>query len=232
MFSKRKNDCMKNKARFERREKYCVKHLFTFILFIIITPMVTFCQEKGLITFGKVSPADFNLPPSKVIDSNTDAVIIADVGNTDFIGNKNGWVSYIFKRKKRIKIINKQAFNLATIKLMLYKDENVEEVLSNVQASSYNLLNGEVVESKLEKKDIFEDRYDKKRMQKKFTLPAVKEGTIIEYSYTITSDYVLVIPQWQFQDFHHPCLWSQYEITVPESFSLCIIETRPSSFFY
>ncbi|HEX4375242.1 MAG TPA: hypothetical protein VHZ50_18195, partial [Puia sp.] len=63
-------------------------------------------QDKSNAKFGKVTEADFNLSKPGIIDDNTNAVIIADEGSTSFIGNNKGWVSYVFKKHIRIKIIN------------------------------------------------------------------------------------------------------------------------------
>jgi Domain of Unknown Function with PDB structure (DUF3858)/Domain of Unknown Function with PDB structure (DUF3857)/Transglutaminase-like superfamily len=181
----------------------------------LLGQLVGLSQEKAPIQFGRITQQDFDLPNSKVIDSNTDAVIIADIGTTSFEGNKMGWVSYIFKRQTRIKILNKKAFDLATVEIPLYsKDENSEK-LKDLIASTFNIENGRVVESKLAKKELYEDKHDKNHFVKKFTLPALKEGSIIEYSYTIHSDFTFNLPEWEFQYITHPCLWSEYEVTIP-----------------
>src|SRR5450432_2046237 len=86
-----------------------------------------FAQGKGGLKPSKISASDFTLPASPVIDSNTNAVILSDIGITDFQGNKKGWFSYIFKRRTRIKILNKKAFQLATVKISLYHDKEDEE---------------------------------------------------------------------------------------------------------
>ena len=168
------------------------KRLLGLLLSVFLLHYGLTAQEKADIKFGHLTPSDFDLPNSKVIDSNANAVIIADIGTTSFEGNTKGWVSYIFKRRARIKILDKKAFDLATVEIRLYsKDENSEK-LKDLVASTFNLENGKVVESKLGKKDLFEDRRDKNHIVKKFTLPAVKEGSIIEYSYTIHSDFVFL----------------------------------------
>jgi len=48
-------------------------------------------------------------------------------------------------------------------------------------------------------------------------MPNVREGSIIEYSYTIKSDYFFQLPSWQFQ-YSIPVAWSEYTITIPEYF--------------
>jgi hypothetical protein len=176
--------------------------------------------------FGKVSPADFNLPANPIIDTNADAVVLADVGSVHFVGNKHNWFSYVYKRQTRIKIINKKSIvDLATQKVVLYgseKDESVE-TLSAVAATTYNLENGQVNATQLDKQDIYTTRTDRRHTEKRFTLPAMKEGSIIEYTYTITSDFEFNLPSWEFQSESYPCLWSEYEVKIPQTLSYIFV---------
>ncbi len=184
------------------------------LLCLFMLPAFLIAQDKSG-KFGKISSEDFHLPKTDIIDSSTSAVILADQGSTSFVGNKQGWVSYVFKRQRRIRIINKKAFDLATVHIPLYvRDEHAEKV-DNLNAVTYNLENGVITETKLDKTGIFDDKLDKNHLEKKFTMPAVKEGSIIEYSYTIISDFYFNIPEWQFQSIEYPTLWSEYEISIP-----------------
>ena len=56
--------------------------LACLMTFLCLCLSVTFCvaQDKAKNTFGKVTPADFNLPANSIIDSNANAVILSDVG--------------------------------------------------------------------------------------------------------------------------------------------------------
>ncbi|HMI60812.1 MAG TPA: DUF3857 domain-containing protein, partial [Puia sp.] len=176
--------------------------------------------------FGKVSPADFELPASPIIDTNTDAVILADIGSVHFVGNKHNWFSYVYKRQTRIKIINKKSIeDLATQKVTLYGSDNDEriEILSGVAATTYNLENGQVNATQLDKKDIYTARINKLYTEKKFTLPAVKEGSIIEFTYTKTSDFEFNLPSWEFQSGSYPCLWSEYQVKIPQTLSYIFV---------
>jgi len=133
--------------------------------------MSAFSQDKPSITFGKVSAEDFNLPKSDLIDSNTNAVIIADVGSISFVGNKNGWFSWVFKRTKRIKILNSKAINLGTVNLLSYHigegQEAREEKISDISAATYNFDNGKLTETILQKNDIFQSELSKYESEKK-----------------------------------------------------------------
>ena len=181
-------------------------------------------QDKAKNTFGKVTPADFVLPSRSIIDSNANAVILSDAGDVHFVGNKEGWFSYVYKRQTRIKLLNKKAFELATVKLYLYgAADGDHEVLSKVEASAYNLENGQVVPTRLDSKDVFLNKIEKDRTEAKFSVPGAKEGTILEYTYTITSGYIGDLPSWEFQREDYPCLESEYQVDIPQTLSYVLV---------
>ena len=188
--------------------------LIVFGCFFILFAQTSKAQQKPPIIFGKVAVSDFDLPNSKLIDSNTNAVVIADIGSTSFVGNDQGWISHVFKRQTRIKVLNKKAIAVATIEVPLYKNDDVEEKLDKLEASTYNVEDGKVIETKLDKKDVFEEKTDKNHIEKKFAMPAVREGSIIEYSYTVISSFDY-LPIWEFQHIEYPCLWSEYNVSIP-----------------
>jgi hypothetical protein len=80
---------------------------------------------------------------------------------------------------------------------------------------TYNLEDGKVVETKLEKSNVFKEKRSKNLLVKKFTLPNVKEGCIIEYEYRVKSDFLHHVQPWAFQG-AEPRLWSEYKLSVPQ----------------
>ena len=87
--------------------------------------------------------------------------------------------------------------------------------MDKLRAVTYNLENGKVVETKLDvKSNVFKDKIDKNRVVKKFTFPNVKEGSIIEFEYTLVSDFLNNLQPWEFQGAYHR-LWSEYNLSLP-----------------
>lgn len=175
-------------------------------------------QEKCPVNFDKISPSDFEIKNTDV-DTSFGAIILADVGKSSFEANKKGFFNIEFKVTRRIKILNSKGFDLATVKIPLYRDaaNDREELLESVKATTYNLVNGKVEETKLDKENIFREVLDKKHVIKKFTMPAVKEGSIIDISYTIYSDFLFNLQPWRFQG-GYPRLWSEYNLNLPSFF--------------
>jgi len=186
-------------------------------------------QDKSNAKFGKVSPEDF-APKAYAIDSNASAVVIADIGSSKIVGNNKGWFSIEFKRYRRVHLLNKNGFDIATEEIDLYSDGDREEKLSDIKAVTYNLENGKVVETKLDKENIFKDKISKHEIVKKFTFPNIKEGSIIEFEYTITSDYLFNLQPWTFQG-DYPVLWSEYNLRLPGFFSYFFISQGFQKFF-
>ncbi|MBC9913207.1 DUF3857 domain-containing protein [Chitinophaga varians] len=188
--------------------------LLTFVLGCLCA-VTTLAQDGAKIKYGKVSKEDFTVAPIAG-DSGAHAIILSRIGSSRFESD-GSWFRMVFKVHARIKIIDKNAYDLATVKINLYKGSSDEEEVRNLKASAYNLENGEVVETKMESKNIFTDKQDKNIVVKKFAIPAVKEGSIIEYTYTIYSPYYQYLRAWDFQG-EYPVRYSEYSVGIPEYF--------------
>jgi hypothetical protein len=125
-------------------------------------------QEKLNIKFGKIQPQDFEIK-SPLLDSNVNAVVLSDQGSTEFEGNNKGWFKMIYRRHKRIKLINKNGFDAADISIYLYSDGQDAEKLNELKANTYNLENGKVATIELGKKSIFVEKMNRNHIETKFT---------------------------------------------------------------
>lgn len=197
--------------------------LLSFSLFKV------FAQDKSPVKFGKVSADDLKKTQYS-IDSNANAIVIADIGSTEIIGNSKGGFSLEFKHFKRAHILNKNAYDLGNVAISIYTDGDAEEELVNLKAITYNLENGKVVETKLENKGVFKDKINKNMVVKKFTFPNIKEGSIIEYQYTLKSDFVFNLQPWEFQG-GYPRLWSEYNVSMPEFYYYVTLMQGYQSFY-
>jgi len=184
------------------------------LILIFFLPVLVAAQDKTRIHFGDVTAKDLSTGIYS-IDSIADAVIIADIGSSRIEGNSKGSFSLVYKRYRRIHILNKNAYSLANVTIPLYYNGDAEESVERLKAVTYNLQDGKVVESELDKSGIFDERSNRNKALKKFTLPNVKEGSIIEYEYTIVSDFLQYLRAWEFQG-RYPILRSEYEVSIPE----------------
>ena len=148
--------------------------------------------------FGKVSKEEVE---SKVHPINPDAnaavLFREEVIHYNYDANV-GFVLYTDVHE-RIKIYNKDGFDWATKEVGLYVSNNQEEEVIGVKGETYNIENGKLVSLKLDKDGIFEEKENKFRNKKKITMPGIKEGSVIEYKYTITSPFISSIDKIQLQ---------------------------------
>ncbi|HEX6191187.1 MAG TPA: transglutaminase domain-containing protein [Chitinophagaceae bacterium] len=193
-------------------------NLFLFLACLFGIAINAFSQDKSSAKFGNVRPEDFKTSIYS-IDSNAAAIIIADVGSSEFIGNSKGNFSLLFKNYRRAHILNKTGYDISEVVIELYNDGTIEEELDGLKAVTYNLENGKVVATKLDTKtSVFADRENKYWTVKKFTFPNVREGSIIEYEYKVKSDFIHNLRPWNFQG-SYPRLWSEYNVAMPEFFN-------------
>ncbi len=91
---------------------------------------------------------------------------------------------------ERIKIYNKEGFDEATKIIKLYNESGSKaENINNLKAITYNIEGSKIIETKLKKSDVFEEESNKYWKKTKFTMPNIKEGSVIEYKYVISSPF-------------------------------------------
>lgn len=193
-----------------------MKYLFLHSLVFVFTTGIATGQD--IIKFGKVDD-DLVSMQSYENDASAEAVIIQDIGDSKFIydQNKNSF-RLQFERHTIIKVLTKDGYDWADQEIELYQDGADKEEVFTLKGNSYNLENGKVERTKLDKKSIFyENRNDFWDVQK-FTMPNVKEGTVIEFTYTVMSDFFFNLRSWQFQ-YDIPVVYSEYNTAIPQYFT-------------
>lgn len=183
---------------------------------------VSFAQTSSpYAKFGKITTEDLNKKLYS-LDSNASAVVLCDIGKASIEGNSKGWFSISFKRHRVVHVLNKNGYGEADVEIPLYSRGDNEESLEKLKAITYNIENGKVVETKLEKSSVFKEKRSENWVVKKFTFPNVKEGSIIEYEYEVLSDYIENLDPWSFQG-ASPVLWSEFTLSVPQFFSYAFL---------
>jgi hypothetical protein len=190
---------------------------------------IVFSQKAPDSKFGKISVEDIQ-QTKYVIDTNAAAVVLFDIGSTKIIGNDKGWFSLEFRRRIRIHILKKEAYDKATVEIPIYTSGNLEEKLSDLKASTFNLEGGKIIEAKLDKNAVFKERKNKNLGYQKFTFPSVKEGSVIEMEYKLTSDFLFNLQPWNFQG-DIPCLWSECKVALPQFLLYVLIAQGDQQYF-
>ncbi|MDB5271318.1 MAG: hypothetical protein JWP58_4358 [Hymenobacter sp.] len=181
----------------------------------LVLASLTAQAQTEPIKFGKPDPKDFTAAPF-VGDSAAAAVVLCDYGTTRFQLDGNSF-QLVTDRVTRIKILKKAGYDVATVEVPLYHRNTNEEKLTSLRGMTYNLVNGVVVKTKLDGSKTFTEEQTANTRLRKFTLPDVREGAVIEYAYTVTSDFLFNLQDWTFQR-EIPVRWSEYRASIPEYF--------------
>ena len=199
------------------------------LLLLLCITVFSFAQNTPTIKFGKIEMEDLQ---KKVysIDSGASAVVLSDIGSCRIEGNNKGGFSVVFKHHKRVHILNKSGYHHGDVVIPIYSSMNSDVELENLKASTYNIENGQIVKSELERSNIFKEKIDKNYSLKKFTLPNIKEGSIIEYEYRVDSDFITRLRPWTFQD-DAPHLWTEFRVTIPQFFRYTFLSQGYQPFF-
>jgi hypothetical protein len=99
-----------------------------------------------------------------------------------------------------------------------YHSGGNNEKISGLKAVTYNLENGKVVETKMKNDGVFNEKFDNNIDFTKITLPNVKEGSIVEITYKVGSDFLFNFQDWEFQR-TIPVVLSEYRARIPEYFN-------------
>ncbi|KUJ60450.1 transglutaminase [Flavobacteriaceae bacterium CRH] len=182
-----------------------------FILLLFVSNITA--QEFKL---GKVSIAELQ---EKVHPKDTaaDAAILYKKGSSRIEYSQNDGFMTVTEVETRIKIYTKEGYNWANHNVWYANNSNLSEKLSFSDAVTYNLVGGKIEKTKLKSEGIFDEVVDKYRGQKKITMPNVKEGSVVEFKYSIRSPSRM-IREWDFQT-SIPVNYSEFVTYVPEYYT-------------
>ena len=173
--------------------------LLVLLTTVILTTSYTIAQ-KAPIKFGKIERADLEMKVYPA-DSSAIAAILCDYGHFDA-------TSFQFTRMLRIKILKKEGEDWGN-KVFPISSK------SDIKGITFNLENGEIVESKLKNESIFKERVTEDNIRLRVAMPNVKEGSIIDLMFSFSG----FPDEWRFQE-EIPVRWSELIIEPSTYFSL------------
>ena len=191
-----------------------LKSLVTLVFSILFS--ATLFSQKFPIEFGKINEKDLSMTVYDK-DSSASAVILCDFGDTRLNDNAFKYnFDMIYYRHIRIKIFkaDREVMEYFANFEIPYRKKigGGQDKITDLKATTYNLENGKVRETNMLKSDIFDKEQFKYFFIKKIAIPDVKDGSIIDLTYTITSDYIYSPKTWYFQH-SFPTIWSEYRFS-------------------
>ena len=205
-----------------------VQRLVVLVMTYIFLGIATCFAQKPAnlapaVKFGSISPTQFAY---SLEDTTAEAVVLYDYAEVTFFVNANDiWINSRYHIRKQIR--KKSAYNLATVQLSARRGKaGQHELVTDFDGYTYNLVDGNVSIDRLTKSGHFTERVSDQYWLEKYSLPNVREGSIIEYEYTIQTPFsVSHTPRtWYFQQ-KIPVKWSEYRITIPDYFYYKVLQS-------
>jgi len=190
-------------------------HRLFCIAISLFVPLLASAQ-KNTVKFGKADTEEVMMSTYEK-DPQAEALFLCEK-KTVTVQND---LSFQIDVLVRIKIFNKEAVELANMKLAYISGTNRKESISGIAANTYNLVNGKVVKTPMPKKNIFTEKLSEYVDVVKFSLPEVREGSVIEYKYRFRTSSFSRISEFNIQH-SNPVKHSEIDIYLPEFFGYTI----------
>lgn len=182
------------------------------VLFLVGLIQMNAQSKYGNVTMDEMAMTSYSQ------DTTAAAVILLKKGETRFTFSANNGFQYEYTFQTKIKILKSEGLDWCDQSITYFQaNSSWKEDVKGLSGTTYNLENGKIEKTKLSKDFIFEEDVDKKLKIKKFTMPAAKVGSVIEFKYTLISDDFYDIRDFSFQS-SIPTLHSSYKISIPEYF--------------
>ncbi|MCP9611012.1 DUF3857 domain-containing protein [Coprobacter tertius] len=194
-----------------------MKHTFLTLLFLGNLFLIQ-AQDISL-KYGKVNEDELKMT-TYTPDTSAVAVVLFEYSDSHFDFNENKGIRLITNYKTKIKILKDEGLKYVNISIPYYDSKvnsSLKEEITDLQGYVYNLENGKIIKTKLNKEYIFDEQSDENYWQKKFTFPNAKVGSVIEYKYTFCSDFIEDIPDLKTMK-KIPIWHSELSLEAPEYF--------------
>jgi hypothetical protein len=136
--------------------------------------------------FGKVSKEEVEMLEYP-LDTAATAVMLYDKRSIMVDLNGSGDFMQTIDRHMRIKILKEDGLDWGDFELLRYVGTSNREDITGIEVITYNLDDGKVVSTKMDKDFIYEDEYSSDYRKVSFYAQDVKVGSVIEVKYKLRS---------------------------------------------
>lgn len=199
----------------------------TYLALTVFLLLNVFARAQDFM-FGSLEPEDIKLDKND-LDSFSNAAVLNEFGKAYMIFNDTkGRTELILEYHVRTKLFNRDGYDQANIVVPLYRDESGERAddLSEIRAETINVVDGRIVRTPVDKRQVFKENVSKYVTLTKFTFPDLREGSIIEYSYRLVSPDLFNFRTWQLQD-KIPKINSRFEALIPGLYTYNVVLRGP-----
>lgn len=204
-----------------------MKTLITLLAALIFGCTAVRADElKENLKFGHPTKAEMELT-EYAPEPDAPALVLCNLRDERYTFADGGF-QRVVEHKVRIKVLKTEGTDYANVSCLYNSSKNnnmaYKEYIAGVSATAYNLEGGKTVATKMKNDLVFRERINDDVMMLKFTIPQVKVGTVMEYTYTEHSDNGLQIDDWYAQG-ELPVIYTRFTLAVPECYVFAIDNT-------
>ncbi|MDX1470768.1 MAG: DUF3857 domain-containing protein, partial [Flavobacteriaceae bacterium] len=163
-----------------------------FFVLLLVVGFFTLSFHAQNYKFGKVSEEEV-LEKAYPLDTTVNAAVLYRRYSVSYFYRKGEGFLQRVTVHERIKLYKKEGFDWGTKKVRLYNKSNASsEDIAALKAYTYNMVDGKLEKEKMDKDATFTEVANEYWKYESFTLPNLKEGSVIEYTYEIISPFVQI----------------------------------------
>jgi hypothetical protein len=192
--------------------------MFKKLLLVIVFATCLMEMNAQKLELGKVSVKELQ-EKFNPDDTTANAAILYKKARTYFTYNRKEGFSTVHEYEFRIKIYKKEGLDWANYSVPYYVgyDGLNDDTVKFSNCVTYNLENGSIVKTKLNGEGKFKKDVNEYWNEASITMPNVKEGSVIEFKYTLKSENIVKFPTFDFQ-YDIPVNFVEYKTEVPQFF--------------
>lgn len=190
--------------------------LFVFLFLTLGIPSELLFSQESPIKWGEVPPPDI-LMTTYEPDTAAEAVVLCDYAYVEIFTNSSDYGYYRYHHK-RVKILDKSAFDRGNISIPYYSHNGLESI-RDLKAQVISPA-GQITE--LSKKDFYTEVINDYWSSINFSFANLQEGSVFEYKYELHSQFMEELRTWYFQE-DIPVRWSEYRVNNQSYFAYALL---------
>ena len=184
-----------------------LKVKFPIFLFLVFLAYIQ-CYAQKNTNFGTLTKAEKAFAVYEP-DTTAAAVYLYEKGD-NYFEVRNDFVWLITEYHAKIKILKKEGLSKSEISIPYYHNDSRTEKVQKIKALSHN----GIVKTAVNSSDIYVIDNNENWSEKKFAIPNVKVGSVLEYTYEIQSPFFFNLNGWDFQS-DIPKVYTEYTAKIP-----------------
>tara|TARA_R110000787_G_scaffold71771_1_gene159755 strand:+ start:5039 stop:7006 length:1968 start_codon:yes stop_codon:yes gene_type:complete len=183
----------------------------TVLVIVLFNFIFSYSQGQEKIEFGKPSHQELTMNSFEK-DPDAAGVVLYEKGQYTIELVRN-YILLVKEVHVKTKVLDASKFKESTINLYMYKTNDSRDKLKNIKAITHN---GNL-QTYVKEDAYFDIDVNENWSKKRFTFPNIKDGSILEYKYTITTPFLFNLGGWDFQG-ALPKIYSEFNTQIPANY--------------